>query len=285
MHGRVLLATLAAALLLAAPARRTCPRATSSSTPARRPRPARRTARRRWRRPAGRSRGPFTAVAYGAPAFPTAEDAARLGGGANFFAGGPDGDVNTASQVIDVSAGARRDRRRGVTGTLSALIGGYASQDDGATVSAAAARRRGHPIAPRRPCSRRCCRPSARASATCCRRTASVAIPLDTRLDRASRSPRRAPPASTTTATSTTSASASAGRRSRGKSVGAQAVSGHGAGEGRAAKFVPLAPACSRTAPRSTRARAASRSPAPTAARPPSTTASSSSRSPAGSRR
>ena len=108
-------------------------------------------------------------VAYGAPAFPTAEDGTRLGGGRNFFAGGPDGDVNTASQVIDVSARRAGDRRRAAsTATLSALIGGYSSQDDAATVSARAARRGRRGVAAPttlRPVRR----PSARASRTCCR--------------------------------------------------------------------------------------------------------------------
>jgi hypothetical protein len=89
----------------------------------------------------------MTAVAYGTPAFPTTEDAMRLGGGANFFAGGPDGDVDTATQVIDVSAGAA-EISRGVTGTLSALLGGYASQDDAATVSAQPLDAAGNPLAP-----------------------------------------------------------------------------------------------------------------------------------------
>jgi hypothetical protein len=135
MHGRVSLATLAAALLLAAPAAADLPAgnlvvnpgaevatgATDSSTQA--PPPG-------WT-----LTGPVTAVAYGAPNFLTAEDAERLGGGSNFFAGGPDGDVNTASQVVDVSDAAP-EIQQGATATLSALLGGYASQDDSATVSA-----------------------------------------------------------------------------------------------------------------------------------------------------
>jgi hypothetical protein len=74
-------------------------------------------------------------VANNTTAFPTLDDGARISGGANFFAGGPDGDVDTATQVIDVSAAAA-EIQAGVTATLSALIGGYAGQDDNATVSA-----------------------------------------------------------------------------------------------------------------------------------------------------
>ena len=113
--------------------------------------------------------GFLTAVTYGASSFPTTEDGTRLGGGANFFAGGPDGDVSTASQVIDVSAGAT-EIARGVSGTLSALIGGYASQDDNATVSAQPLDAAGAAIAPPTVLPDRSSRPSARASPTCCPR-------------------------------------------------------------------------------------------------------------------
>jgi hypothetical protein len=78
----------------------------------------------------------FTAVQYGAPAFPTVEDGTRLGGGRNFFAGGPGGAVSSASQVIDVSRAAPEIDAGRVTAALSALIGGYSGQDDAATVSA-----------------------------------------------------------------------------------------------------------------------------------------------------
>ncbi len=78
----------------------------------------------------------FTAVQYGAPAFPTVEDGTRLGGGRNFFAGGPSSAVSSASQVIDVSRAAPEIDGGRVTASLSALIGGYSAQDDAATVSA-----------------------------------------------------------------------------------------------------------------------------------------------------
>jgi hypothetical protein len=83
--------------------------------------------------------GTLTAVQYGAPAFPTTADATRLGGGRNFFTGGPGGDVSTATQVIDVSRAAPEIDAGRVTANLSALLGGYATQDDAATVSAAPA--------------------------------------------------------------------------------------------------------------------------------------------------
>ena len=78
----------------------------------------------------------LTAVQYGAPAFPTVEDSTRLGGGANFFAGGPGGDVSSATQVVDVSRAAPEIDAGRVSASLSALIGGYSGQDDAATVSA-----------------------------------------------------------------------------------------------------------------------------------------------------
>src|SRR5215467_13314170 len=48
----------------------------------------------------------FTAEQYGAPDFLTTADSAALGGGANFFAGGPDNAASAATQVVDVSGAA-----------------------------------------------------------------------------------------------------------------------------------------------------------------------------------
>jgi hypothetical protein len=78
----------------------------------------------------------FTAVQYGAPAFLTAADSAALGGGANFFAGGPGGAASAATQVIDVSGAAAEIDVGKVAATLSALLGGYSSQTDHAAVTA-----------------------------------------------------------------------------------------------------------------------------------------------------
>src|SRR5262249_42444633 len=66
--------------------------------------------------------GPFTAVQYGAPDFLTAADSARLGGGANFFAGGPTNPASAAAQTIDVSEAAPEIDAGRVTATLSALL-------------------------------------------------------------------------------------------------------------------------------------------------------------------
>src|SRR5215470_14864933 len=78
----------------------------------------------------------FTTVAYGAPDFPTASDSGGLGGGANFFAGGPGGAVSAASQTIDVSGAAPEIDAGKVLATLTALLGGFSSQDDSTTVTA-----------------------------------------------------------------------------------------------------------------------------------------------------
>jgi hypothetical protein len=80
--------------------------------------------------------GPFTVVQYGAPDFLTAADSARLGGGANFFAGGPTNPASAAAQTIDVSQAAPEIDAGRVTATLSALLGGFATQEDRATVTA-----------------------------------------------------------------------------------------------------------------------------------------------------
>jgi hypothetical protein len=179
MHGRVSLAALAAALLLAAPARADLPAGNLVVNPGAEAAPGARDSSAQVPLPGWTVSGFLTAVAYGTSSFPTTEDGTRLGGGANFFAGGPDGDVNTATQVIDVSAGAA-EISRGVTGTLSALLGGYASQDDGATVSAQPLDAAGNAIAP----------PTVLPAALSAERkglsdllprTARVSIPLDTR--------------------------------------------------------------------------------------------------------
>ena len=78
----------------------------------------------------------FTAVQYGAPAFLTAADSTALGGGVNFFAGGPGGAASAATQVIDVSGAAAEIDAGKVAATLSALLGGYATQTDHAAVTA-----------------------------------------------------------------------------------------------------------------------------------------------------
>jgi hypothetical protein len=78
----------------------------------------------------------FTAVQYGASGFLTLDDSTALGGGVNFFAGGPGGATGAATQVVDVSGAAAEIDAGKVTATLSALLGGFATQTDDATVTA-----------------------------------------------------------------------------------------------------------------------------------------------------
>jgi hypothetical protein len=78
----------------------------------------------------------FTAVQYGTPSFLTAADSTALGGGVNFFAGGPGGAASAATQVVDVSGAAAEIDAGKVAATLSALLGGYSGQTDHAAVTA-----------------------------------------------------------------------------------------------------------------------------------------------------
>lgn len=73
--------------------------------------------------------------------WPTQAFAATIGGGKNFFAGGP-GDntgkqtIHTASQTIDVTGAATEIDAGQVGATLTAFIGGYTVAQDTATVTA-----------------------------------------------------------------------------------------------------------------------------------------------------
>lgn len=80
--------------------------------------------------------GGFTAVRYGTPDFPTAAAGAAVGGGANFFAGGPDNAASAGTQAIDVSAAAAEIDGGGVSATVSGDFGGFAGQNDSATLTA-----------------------------------------------------------------------------------------------------------------------------------------------------
>jgi|GEM_PF-3396761 len=122
----------------------------------------------------------FTLVAYGAPDFLTTQDAQTLGGGRSFFAGGPDGDVNTATQTVDVGAAAADLAARPVFATLSAQLGGYAGQSDAAFVTAQFESAPGQPlgsvqIGPVSEADRK-------GVTTLLARSASVAVPAATRL-------------------------------------------------------------------------------------------------------
>lgn len=87
--------------------------------------------------------GSFSTWAYPAAEgdWPTRAFAATIGGGKNFFAGGP-GDnsgkqtTHTASQTIDASGAATEIGAGQVGATLTAFIGGYTVSEDLATVTA-----------------------------------------------------------------------------------------------------------------------------------------------------
>jgi hypothetical protein len=76
--------------------------------------------------------GNFTACQYaiGAATDPNPEDSAAIGGGTNYFAGGPSNAFSTARQVIDLSGRATGIDAGGLTATLSGYLGGFLSQND-----------------------------------------------------------------------------------------------------------------------------------------------------------
>jgi uncharacterized Zn-binding protein involved in type VI secretion len=84
--------------------------------------------------------GALSAWTYGAQVGdrPSKAFAAEIGGGANFFSGGPGGipGIPTASQTIDVSGAAAEIDTGEVAATLSALMGGYTVSEDLARVDA-----------------------------------------------------------------------------------------------------------------------------------------------------
>jgi hypothetical protein len=91
--------------------------------------------------PAGWQQLPnFTAVAYGSGgAFPSTSIAGPIGGGRNFFAGGPDSGFGPASAIfqdIDLSGAAPEIDAGDITATLSADLGGSGTQGDQASVVA-----------------------------------------------------------------------------------------------------------------------------------------------------
>lgn len=78
----------------------------------------------------------FTVVQYGAPGFSDSSVSAAIGGGANFFAGGPDTFFSSATQTIDVGDLAPIIDSGGETATLSGFLGGFDGQDDEIIVTA-----------------------------------------------------------------------------------------------------------------------------------------------------
>ena len=136
MHGRLAAGLAAAALLAAAPAAAVVPAGNLLVNPGAEAGPGAPDAVTQLPLPGWTVESTFTAVNYGAPGFLTLADSATLGGGTNFFAGGPGGALGAATQVVDVSGAAAEIDAGKVTATLSALLGGYATQTDYAALSA-----------------------------------------------------------------------------------------------------------------------------------------------------
>lgn len=81
--------------------------------------------------------GTFTVVQYGGVGgFPLLTDPGPPNRGTNFFAGGNGGVISSAYQNIDVAGAAALIDARAATCVLSGWLGGYASQDDNATLTA-----------------------------------------------------------------------------------------------------------------------------------------------------
>lgn len=77
----------------------------------------------------------FTAVGYGAPAFPDATSPGPKHRGKNFFGGGPTGTSSTGTQVDSLSGHIRLIKSGKAKFTLAAWLGGYSSQRDYATLT------------------------------------------------------------------------------------------------------------------------------------------------------
>jgi hypothetical protein len=136
VHGRLLAVVAGLTLAAAAPAGAAVPSGNLVVNPGAEAGPGAPDSSQQLPLPGWTVESTFTAVQYGAPAFLTAADSAALGGGANFFAGGPGGAASAATQVIDVSGAAAEIDAGKVAATLSALLGGYSSQTDHAAVTA-----------------------------------------------------------------------------------------------------------------------------------------------------
>ena len=78
----------------------------------------------------------LTAVKYGTSGFPTVAMSAPISGGVNLFAGGPNNAKSTATQTIDITGAATEIDGGKLQAQLSALIGGFESQEDNAVVEA-----------------------------------------------------------------------------------------------------------------------------------------------------
>ena len=81
--------------------------------------------------------GEFDVIQYQADTgnYPATSDPGPADRGKNFFAGGPNDDVSTGTQTIDVSKDALKIATGSVGYVLSGWLGGFADQDDNAMLS------------------------------------------------------------------------------------------------------------------------------------------------------
>src|SRR6185295_13796157 len=79
--------------------------------------------------------GNFTAVAYGTVGMPDSTTPGAVNRGTNFFAGGPNNALSSASQNIDLSSGAGVIDTGHSTYTFSGWLGGNTVQDDSMILS------------------------------------------------------------------------------------------------------------------------------------------------------
>jgi hypothetical protein len=136
VRGHALVGLAAAALFAAAPAGAAVPTGNLLVNPGAEAAPGAADSVTQLPLPGWTVESTFTAVLYGTSGFPTLADATALGGGVNFFAGGPGGATSAATQVVDVSGAAAEIDAGKVAATLSALLGGYSGQTDHAAVTA-----------------------------------------------------------------------------------------------------------------------------------------------------
>jgi hypothetical protein len=79
----------------------------------------------------------FTVVQYGAPGgFPDNSVSSSIGGGINFFAGGPNTTFSSATQTVSILDLATLIDAGGASATLSGDLGGFDGQSDNMTVTA-----------------------------------------------------------------------------------------------------------------------------------------------------
>jgi hypothetical protein len=135
VHGRLVAGVAAALLLVVVPADAVVPGGNLLVNPGAEAGPGAADSSTQLPLPGWTVESTFTAVKYGTSGFPTLADSTALGGGVNFFAGG-NSLASAATQVVDLSGAAAEIDAGKVTATLSALLGGFATQTDRATVTA-----------------------------------------------------------------------------------------------------------------------------------------------------